>query len=392
MKKQWLIAAVLMMAVQTYAQDQTTEPVAAQDLTNATETNAGSTIVEANADSMTVENVGYTITQDDVFFASPFARFKVEGVDEQSGVKDIFVSVDGSAYNPYKGAISFDKEGEHSISYKFVDHVGNVSYSKTYDIVVDATAPRILDIQFSPKPYISSGYTFVGPNAQISFRHHDDTTGVAYVEFATNENASFERFRNNVTFAQLGVSNTTLMTLRYRALDMVSNISPIKSTAVFVDATAPTVSIFADKVFERDGIRYISSKSTISVTAVDAETAVEKVLFAVNDSEFQEYDDAIGIQLKKAGNYDVKVKAMDVVGNESAEVVYSVVVDMLAPTGEVSYLGDQESSNYDQASVLGTQTAPISQYDAAPTYTPEVAVEPTTSSEVPAGMDAPVTQ
>ncbi|MGL4387929.1 MAG: OmpL47-type beta-barrel domain-containing protein [Brevinema sp.] len=406
MKKQWVIAAVLMIAVQLHAQDAAfpeetaTDATVAQDLTNTIETNE---IVEPTSESntMIVENIGYTLTKDGIFFASPFARFKVEGIDEESGIKDIFISVDGGAYNSYKGAISFEKEGEHSINYKFVDHVGNVSYSKTYDIIVDATAPRIIDIQFNPKPYLASGYMYVGPNTEVSFKHHDDTTGTAYVEFATNETEEFTRFTTNTTLAALGISNTDLMNIRYQALDMVSNISPTKTSTVFVDATAPTVNIFADKVFEKDGIKYISSKSSISVTAFDTETAVDKILYSINDAEFQDYDNAIAIKLNKAGNYDIKVKAVDVVGNESQEIIYSVVLDTIAPTGNVTYLGDKESAEYDQSSVLGSQTTPISQN--APTTTETTVSEDqtrnivtetasTTSNEVPAGTDAPVTE
>ncbi|MGL4563359.1 MAG: OmpL47-type beta-barrel domain-containing protein [Brevinema sp.] len=434
MKKQWVIAAVILIAIQSYAQDValpddlatnntvetpvgdevvTTESQMMVTDTNIDSTNNVNTIVEPIVETNTVvENVGYTLTRDDILFASPFARFGIEGMDTESGVKDIFVSLDGSTYKPYKGAISFDKEGEHSINYKFVDHVGNVSYSKTYDIIIDATAPRITEIQFDPKPYTASGYTYVGPNSYLSFKLHDDTTGIAYVEFATNDTSEWTRFTTNTTLSNLGITNTALTTIRYQALDMVSNVSSIKTKTVFVDATAPTVNIFADKVFEKDGIKYISSKSIITVTALDSETDVNKIFYAVNDGEFQEYDADIAIQLKKAGNYDVKVKAVDVVGNESKEVLYSVVVDMLAPTGDVSYLGDKESSTYDQSSILGSKSEPLSQEvmtetpnDVAPDSTTmepaateveqSVSMEsgtPVTSTEVPAGTEAPVTQ
>ncbi len=349
MKKQLLIA---MLALATTINAQEVEEVSV-DSVEAVEVGEGSdvssiTVVSEPAKPSTavsayVDAVGYTISDGEKLYASPMARFEVQGVDEQSGLKEILVSIDGGVYAPYKDSISFSTEGEHSLNYQFIDRVGNVSYSKVFSVTIDATAPRVLELEVTPKPHYISGVDYVGPSSEITFRAHDDLTGLAYVEFGTDELTKYE---TNTSFADLGFTSTGKAQILYQATDMVSNVSPVKSHVFSVDATAPTVDVFA-KAVEVDGVRYISSRDTIFVEAHDNETMVSEILFAINEGDFQVYDSEIGINIKRAGEYTVLAKAIDIVGNESDVVEYKVVIDMLAPTGEAAYIGEELSSSYD---------------------------------------------
>lgn len=346
MKKKWLITLFLFTTVTLYAQEAEgaapEEP--AQELAVGTEQQEVPMVDDEApaAEKIFVENVGYTVKQGDMLYASPMARFEVQGIDEQSGLDNIFVSIDGGQYAPYKAPIPLIEEGHHTISYKFVDRVGNVSYSKVFEVYVDATAPRVLESLFTPMPYKASGYTYVGLNTKIGFKVFDEITGVGFVEFSTN-NQDFTRYENDTTFSNLGYTSNMILHLYYKAVDMVSNVTEVHKTTVYLDAGTPVVDVFA-RAYETNGIRYISSREPIYVSALDAETKVDKILFSVNDEEYQEYDEKIAIRLKEAGEYDVKVKAIDIVGNESEEVVYSVVVDMQAPSGDAAYVGDADST------------------------------------------------
>ena len=139
MKKQWLIIPLILLATNINAQDAvggveedgtatneivTTEEVATNEMgttegvaTNEMVVDVATTNVSAT--NMYVETVGYTITNGDTIYASPLARFEVQGLDEQSGLQEILVSVDGGEYATYKQPISFTKEGKHSLSYQF---------------------------------------------------------------------------------------------------------------------------------------------------------------------------------------------------------------------------------------------------------------------------------
>ncbi len=383
MKKQLLM--LLLAATTIYAQEEVVEE--AVETPNLTATNV-STIVETTPAETTtnttiyVDTVGYTISDGETLFASPMARFEVQGVDEQSGLKEILVSVDGGVYAPYKGPISFTTEGEHSLNYQFIDKVGNVSYSKVFSVTVDATAPRVLDINVTPAPYYASGMDFVGPNSEITFTSYDDVVGVAFIEFGVKDQ-EMTKYATNTSFASLGYTSTSKVQIDYHSTDMVSNVSPVKSHIFAVDATAPTVDVFA-KAVEIDGVRYISSKDTIYVEAHDNETAVEDIMFSINNSEYQSYDPAIGINIKQSGEYLVLAKAVDVVGNESDAVEYKVVVDTLAPTGDALYIGEVRSTEYNPlASDETTESTPATAIETTST-TVEVSA-PAPTDEMPAG-------
>lgn len=405
MKKKWLITSFLFTTVMLYAQEAEVaapeEP--AQEVTIDTEQREVSMVENETpaTEKIFVDNVGYTLKQGDILYASPMARFEVQGVDEQSGLENIFVSIDGGEYASYKAPIALIEEGHHTISYKFVDRVGNVSYSKVFEVYIDATAPRILEPLFVLMPYKASGYTYVGLNTKIGFKVFDDITGVAFAEFSTN-NQDFIRYENETTFSNLGYTSNTILHLYYKAVDMVSNVTEVQKTTLYLDASAPVVDVFA-RAYETNGIRYISSREPIYVSALDAETKVDKILFSVNDGEYQEYDEEIAIRLKDAGEYDVKVKAIDIVGNESEEVVYSVVVDMQAPSGDASYIGDADSTAVESAQPVtneeNTTSSEKKVSNEENTDPMEVPTEeaPTTlaveaSNEVPSGEIAPVTE
>ena len=390
MKQRLLIASLLLVATMMNAQEietqevvedttATNEMIVDETMTNemivdetmTNEMTTEMTTEEAtNAKPLYVETVGYTITNGETLFASPMARFEVQGLDEQSGLQAILVSVDGGEYAAYKNPISFTTEGEHSLNYQFIDRVGNSSYSKTFSVTLDATAPRVIDLVLTPAPYKAAGSEYIGPNTEFSFTSFDDLTGIAFIEYSINTQETMSRFATNTTFASLGYTNTEAFRFTYQATDMVSNVSTLKSQVLIVDATAPTVDVFA-KAIEIEGIRYISSKDKISVEAFDTETVIADIFYAINDGEYSLYNEQIGIYLKEAGEYTVRAKATDVVGNESVEVEYAVVVDMLAPTGDAMYIGEALSTEYD----------PIAKTEEEAT-TEEMTTEETTEEEM----------
>ncbi len=173
MKKQLL--ALLLLAAVTYAQDTTDTADSADTADTAAETSEQSDEDEHGLDDDAVfnvaqsgdapfylETVGYTYTNDNKVYASPKALFEIQGVDDESGLRDIQVSVDGGPYSAYKNPIAFSTEGEHTLSYKFIDRVGNTSYSRVFSVDVDATPPRVLRLVLNPAPYTASGNDYVG--------------------------------------------------------------------------------------------------------------------------------------------------------------------------------------------------------------------------------------
>lgn len=388
MKKQWFVLPLLLVLsgtafAQTPAATAPAAPAAATNTPAMAETNA------TNAQPF-AGTVAYTYSKDNVTYASPMALFEVKGSDDQSGLDRVFISVDNGEYAPYKGPVFFTTAGAHTMAYRFLDKVGNISSSHVMSVVIDAEAPRVLTPEFSPAVYSASGRQYVGLKNNISFKYFDDVTGVAFIEYSAGS-ATLARYAEPFTPESLGLTNSGAFVLNYQAVDMVSNVTALKKLNLYLDAAAPTVNVFA-KVYEVDGIKYISPKDVISVEAFDVDTKVKEILYAVNEGQFTNYDPEIGIRITQPGEYDVKAKAIDIVGNTSAEVVFSVVVDAAPPVGNAAYAGNAAGASAMPVADEPAPAQPAVDPANVPAADTNTAAAPAGSEEVPAGTNAPVAE
>lgn len=76
-------------------------------------------------------------------YAPKSFQYQIEASDTESGVAKILVSIDGGDYVIYESPISIEKEGEHTISAKAIDNVGNESDEVKLTFMVDATPPKV---------------------------------------------------------------------------------------------------------------------------------------------------------------------------------------------------------------------------------------------------------
>jgi len=70
-------------------------------------------------------------------------QYQIEASDTESGVNKILVSIDNGEYVIYKSPITIEKEGDHTISAKAVDNVGNISDEVKLTFTVDVTPPKV---------------------------------------------------------------------------------------------------------------------------------------------------------------------------------------------------------------------------------------------------------
>ncbi len=71
--------------------------------------------------------------------------FSVEAKDNDSGVAQILVKVDGDTdFHPYATKVNFAEEGDHKIEAKAVDNVGNESQVVVLELTVDNNPPKTM--------------------------------------------------------------------------------------------------------------------------------------------------------------------------------------------------------------------------------------------------------
>jgi hypothetical protein len=260
-------------------------------------------------------------------YASSDVKFVINAKDDVSGVKQIDVMMDDSQFGPYNNPVGFDQEGKHVLFYKVEDNVGNISPLKSYEFILDKTAPETEIV--SDKKIIKIGDTvFTGSNNNFGILAQDAYSGVKSVTYAIDAaaEATYDK-----PLAPIGTNG--LHQIVFSAADNVGNVSEKKTYMFYLDLNAPVVEFSVNPAaFVKDNVNYISGASLITIAAKDAETGVSVIRYSVDGGDYVVY--AYPIKLA-AGVHSVKAKAVDLVGNESAEVEYAVTVDASDPQADL---------------------------------------------------------
>ncbi|MGL4367157.1 MAG: OmpL47-type beta-barrel domain-containing protein [Brevinemataceae bacterium] len=362
MKKSLLILSLIVFAIPMFAQQETIntnvrsgdnqsvqsneQSTAGNVQTNQTQAQAVNASATNNA-AVSVSNIGYTYSNKGNLYVSPKARFEIKAdTNSLIELEAIEISINDSATGIYENPIAFTKKGINHLNYRFIDKLGNISPTKSLDVIVDSEAPVALNFIASPKPYQVGGLSYIGLNSKISFLAVDHVTGVKTIEYAVNE-GEFQSYTNAVLVSELGYTTNSVLKIAYKAIDNVSNVSAIEHTSILLDANPPIVEIYS-RTFETNGVKYGSSKESVLIFAFDEETAVDKILFAINDGEFLEYDTNKGIELPEVeGQVVIKAQVFDVVGNKT-EMEYALTINNNPTLGQAVYIGEQRSDEFQE--------------------------------------------
>ncbi|SIR23948.1 Ig-like domain (group 3), partial [Microbispora rosea] len=153
----------------------------------------------------------------------------------------------------------------------------------------------------------------------------------------------------------------------YRATDKAGNTSAVASVTFTVvvppakDTTAPQVSAGVSGTKDADG-NYVGS-ATVTVSATDTESGVDKVEYALDGAAFAAYTAPVSVN--KTGSHTVQYRATDKAGNTSP--VGSVTFKVVAPQQDdttAPQVSAQLSGSMDWAwNYVGSATLTISATD-----------------------------
>ena len=137
-------------------------------------------------------------------------------------------------------------------------------------------------------------------------------------------------------------------TITYYGVDKIGNKEDDKSFTVYVDNTAPELTVNPKfPIYAANGKLYISKQFTFNIAAVDALSGVNKVTYTLNGKDFIDYATAFSIYtdgditfsanaFDNVGNKttNFKIKLRDDTGKESVESkdTLQLFVDNIAPT------------------------------------------------------------
>jgi uncharacterized cupredoxin-like copper-binding protein len=287
------------------------------------------------------------------------ATVTLSATDSESGVDRIEYSLDSTAFVRYSAPVVVSAVGSHMLHYRATDVAGNTAPEKMVSFTVVArpdTTPPVTAADVSGNRDPSGNYL---GSATVTITATDTESGVATIEYEVDD-TGFQRYTGPVAVTRIGDHS-----VQYRATDNAGNVAPIKSVqfrvveAGPVDTTPPTVS--TNVTGDRDGNGNYLGSATVTITATDTESGVDRIEYSLDGAAFTRY--TAPVVVSTVGSHMVHSRATDVAGNTSPEQLTSFTVvarpDTTPPTVSATVTGDRDGNgNY-----LGSATVTITATD-----------------------------
>ena len=257
----------------------------------------------------------------------------VTATDEASGIDKTYISVDGDEFVVYKKPIVITEEKTYNIRAYSVDNVGDTNRPTEISFTVDETA--------GTTKYSFAGEavgTTISPNTSVSLSSKDTISGSDRVFYSLDsaQHENFKRYNRPIDIKSMREGSHKL---QYYSIDHVGNKERDKALSFYVDRTAPKVSIdvLNDK-FRRSGNTYVSTRSTIQVTATDNKVKVQNIEYSIDTKRLKHYNKPFTLNSKQ-GVHLVYARATDELKNQSSLQSRKYYLDRTPPSLSYRFYG-----------------------------------------------------
>ncbi len=257
-------------------------------------------------------------------------KLKLTAVDNKSGVKNIFYSVNGGKWQKYTDAFYLPKKaGIHIVKYFATDNTENITtdagnlnskylqYRHKIDrIYIDLLGPKISYSITGPK-FRDRDTLFISPKTKISFKAYDNESGLHHISY------SIKNERKEILYeAPFSLDETSgHHRVEYFAYDNVNNRN-IGAFDIIFDKTGPEIeSKFSIKsAGMQDGLEIYPAYSKLFLSAQDDLTGIKQIYYSLNGKPETVYRNYINGFKKNAVNI-VKIRATDMLDNSSTKEI-----------------------------------------------------------------------
>ncbi len=251
-------------------------------------------------------------------------KMKLTAVDNKSGVKDVYYSIDGGKFKKYTDPFYLPSvPGWHTIKYFAVDSTENITVDnltqsyyeyrmKIDKIYMDLTGPS-LHYYISGPEYRRSDTVFISPGTKIVLSADDPESGVKYIAYYIDDQKQEQVYTKPFTLADQPEGLHKITVVGY---DNVNNRN-VKSFEVFLDKTPPKILYNFDikPVAVKDSLPVYLPKTKLFLSFVDNITGTSNIFYSVNGGPKMIYKNYITGFSK--GENTVKVEVYDKVGNKA---------------------------------------------------------------------------
>jgi len=263
--------------------------------------------------------------------------------DKMSGLDQIYTSINGAPYQPYKNALSFTAEMAYDISFYAVDNVGNVSVPQTTSFTIDLSAP-VTRVNIANSYTSKDGKVTLSRMQNISLISYDSLSGVKETFYRMKNDDKFDLYKTAISLRNFQDGEYQIS---FYSVDNVGNQEAPKSFSFVIDNVSPVANVsFEGDLFEfKKGQLIISPRTLVKVDAKDAHTEVSSIEYSINNATFIPYKSPVPVSTNP-GKHLIAVKAMDKLGNTSPVTSLSVTLDSKPPQSNYSFNGPMYKNNY----------------------------------------------
>ncbi len=256
-------------------------------------------------------------------YSSGRSMVKFTAMDNKAGVREIRYSINDGEFIEYTGPFYLSKSGKLKVKTFVTDNVNNQSINtimtnKANVSYVDLSGPT-LGHSFEGAKFISKDTAFITNDTKIKLAAKDNASGHKRIEYSI-DNGDLNEYNNSFS-----IDNEGIHTITYTGYDNVDNTST-NSFICVEDNIGPKIffrfSILSGKVRNMDGKDYnvFPNHVVLFLSATDESVGFHKMLYSINDLPNKEYTSLVtGFQAGKL--YNIKVTAIDKLGNKSQETI-----------------------------------------------------------------------
>lgn len=249
-------------------------------------------------------------------FVSSRTKMVITAEDE-SGIQSTKYGINTGATNEYTTPFTLgETTGMKNVSFQAKDLLDNNSALKSVVVFLDNNKPNS-GIRYGNPQFFNRDTLFVNKSTQITIFGNDAESGLQRVEYSLN-NGAFQTYSTPFTIAENG-----FQTIKFRSVDKVNNTEVEKVSYCMVDNVPPVIYINFSiaPVGQQNNLNVYPAYSQIYLGATDQNSGTERIYYSINNSPKTLYNSAKELADKglfqKEGLYNIKVWAVDKLGNES---------------------------------------------------------------------------
>ncbi len=276
--------------------------------------------IDKTAPIVLSEVVGDYIMINGKAYTSGRSQIQLSAIDNKAGVDKICYSFDKKNWQKYEQPFFLpDSIKNVQVYYYAVDNVGNMDKSNIqatsgsenlFFSELDLTPPKI-NYSVKGKHLKLFDTLYINNQTRIFLSAFDTQSGVQNITYQV-DNQPITGYQKSFSISKHGQHKITVT-----AFDNVNNMSDI-DFFLKVDTIPPEIFCkFSSPSFQIDGQKVYPQGTKMYIAATDNSTGVYQIYYSINNSSERLYSTFLTFNQK--GKYTVKIRTVDLLGNENVE-------------------------------------------------------------------------